>query len=215
MIERSGVLRVADGRFAAGAPGDLDGRSAVVAVGSNASAGVLLWKLRQGGVGGEVPLVRAGIRDLLVAPSAHVGRPGFVPAAPAHAEGAVSEVVVGWLDRDQLDCVDRTEPNYRRVGLAPGRYVLEPEFAVPDEDLEVYDSVWGVLADSGGPIRLTGQAELATWLAQRELPPWKDHDAAEAVARLAGSIELRERARDGFRGAGLTAGSGLVSRPGR
>jgi hypothetical protein len=211
-IERSGVLRVSDGRFVAGPPAGLagaPGRVPVVAVGSNASAGVLLWKLRQGGVGGELPLVRARVRNLRVVPSAHVGRPGFVPAAPAHVPGDTSAVVVGWFDREQLDCVDRTEPNYRRVRLSADDYPVELEFVVPLDAFAVYESNWGVLADAGVPLRLPDQPALAQWLAARGLAPWSELAPVDAVAALAGSIERRERARRDLRAAGLVTDSGL------
>lgn len=214
MIARSGVLRVDEGRFVPGEPGQPNAdRTPVVAVGSNASAGVLLWKLRQGGVGGELPLARVTVRNLRVAPSAHVGRPGFVPAAPAHVAGDAAVVVVGWLDRAQLDCVDRTEPNYRRVRLRTADYPVEPGSAVPGGVLQVYESIWGVLADGGTPLRLPAQTELAGWLAGRGWAPWSELAPAGAVAALADSIELRERVRDGFRASGLTVGSGLLVSP--
>jgi hypothetical protein len=193
----------------------LSARTPVVAVGSNASAGVMRWKLECGGAGLVVPLVRAKVRNLGIAPSAHVSRAGFVPAAPAHKAGAICDVVVGWLDRGQLDCIDRTEPNYRRVRLTVMDYPLAVEPGMPGSDLShvhVYESRWGVLAGPDGPISLPSQTELAHVLGAFGLEPWSVMEPADAVAMLAGSLPLRERVRALFRARGLAVDSGLMLR---
>src|SRR5918992_2265232 len=58
--------------------GRLDGRTLVLAVGSNASPVVLAGKLRRAGATGPVPMVRGDVDGLRVGHSAHVSLGGYV-----------------------------------------------------------------------------------------------------------------------------------------
>ncbi|MEQ6901528.1 hypothetical protein, partial [Nocardioides sp. YIM 152588] len=140
----------------------LAGRVAVLAVGSNASPGVLGPKLVAAGVAPVVPFVVAGVDGLAVGHSAHVSRPGFVPAAPFPAPGAVGTAVAGLLDADQLRCLDATEPNYVRRPVARVPRALPGAVRRHGSDHAfVYCSRWGVIAPPGAaPLPLMGQAAL-------------------------------------------------------
>jgi hypothetical protein len=185
-------------------------RVPVAAVGANAAPGVMRWKLADCGAGaGVVPMVRGVLRGVRIAPSAHVSRPGFVPAAPAHDDEAVAPVVVGWLDAEQLGLIDRTEPNYTRVRLAAADYPLEPELGAAPPAVEVYESRWGVLAERGRPMTLGPQAELAARLADLGLTPWATRSPEAAIETLASSSAIREAAKATFSREGLAVPSGL------
>jgi hypothetical protein len=218
-----------------------DGRSrrtAVVAVGSNASPAVMQRKLSRHGVGGCVPLVVGSLAGCAVGHSAHVSVPGFVPAAPYLRDDARTSVYVTLLDDSQLRCVDRTEPNYVRRRLQSGRCVLETEDSSRPESFDLYDSQWGVLAEPGGsPVPFGSQAELyallrAWWPAYAELlgeagdgdgddggdggveDDTGEHAglaAVQSVMRvLAADQRLRDRVREAFAVTGWARPSGLA-----
>jgi hypothetical protein len=100
-------------------------RTPVAAVGSNASPDVVRAKLLAAGLAPAVPLICGLLHDLRVSLSAHVSRPGFIPAAPARVAGDVAEVVVGWFDAEQLARLDATEPNYDRTLLSAQDHRLD------------------------------------------------------------------------------------------
>jgi hypothetical protein len=236
--ECSGVLE--DGRFTPLPVADLLGgcedqrgsRTAVVAVGSNASPAVMHRKLSRHGVGGRVPLVSGTLLGCAVGHSAHVSVPGFVPAAPYLRAEARTPVYVTLLDYEQLRCVDRTEPNYVRRGLSPGRTALELEDgSSPESSFYVYDSRWGVLAHAGGQpggrsVVPFGSQQALHALLRAQWPPYgrlladlgdadgerEDLAAVQAVMRaLAADTGLRDRVREAFDATGWATPSGLVA----
>ena len=89
------------------------GRYPVAGFGSNADPQVLRRKLTVGGVSLVAPLVPGTLSGATLAASAHVSRPGYIAAAAQAAPGRVLDIVVAWLDSEQLDCLAATEPNYR------------------------------------------------------------------------------------------------------
>jgi hypothetical protein len=234
--ECSGVLE--DGRFTPMPVADLlagcgdrrETRTAVVAVGSNASPAVMHRKLSRHGVGGRVPLVSGTLVGCAVGHSAHVSVPGFVPAAPYLRAQARTPVYVTLLDDVQLRCVDRTEPSYVRRGLSPGRAALELEDGSPLEStFYLYDSRWGVLArPGGGSVVPFGSQETLHVLLRAQWPPYDellgdiggaadapdDLAAVQAVMRaLAADTGLRDRVREAFATTGWATPSGLADRP--
>ena len=144
-LRKAAVLQWDDDGFAA-EPGSADvrGRTAVAAVGSNASPAVLVRKLGPGGPG-VVVLETGRLPGILVGHSAHVSRGGYIPAAP-YAGAGTTEVVIGWFQPAQLALLDATEPNYERRHL--------------DAGVDVYVSRWGVIAVGGVPLPLCTQDEL-------------------------------------------------------
>lgn len=175
---------------------NIDSRYAVVAVGSNASTDILRGKMERAGVEPIIPLITARLSNVVVAHSAHVGRPGFIPAAPVAAPGDGCDVVVGLLDRDQLRHMDATEPNYVRRFLPGDVYPLVLDGGESLSGSHIYDSKWGLLAEHGAPLPLSPQTTVSSWLAERGFGPWRDHDPAEAAAVLFADPALREKQRD-------------------
>ena len=176
----------------------IDARYPVVAVGSNANGDVLRGKMDRAGVDPIIPLVRARVDNLTVSHSAHVGAPGFVPAAPVRDRGQSCDVVVGFLDRDQLRHMDHTEPNYVRRWLRGSDYQLLLDGGESLEGFHIYDSRWGLLADDRRALPLSTQQDVSQWLAARGLAPWTDHDAAAAAEALSADEALRHALRDDF-----------------
>lgn len=173
---RSGVLTPAGLRARPHGAEDLSERFPVVAVGSNAAPAVLARKLGTHLHRG-LPVVRAVVHGLGIGHSAHASAGGYVAAAPFVAAGGLaSDVVVTWLDEAQLQLVDRTEPNYRRV-LLPAGTTCRTEDGTVLAGAQVYDSRHGLLADAGRPLALAPQQQVVSWLARRLPDP---HAAALA-----------------------------------
>jgi hypothetical protein len=146
-------------------------RTAVLAVGSNASPAQLARKMALSGIRSPLPMVRARVTGIAVGVSAHVSRMGYVSASPVHAPGAVRELFVTWLDAEQLAVVDASEGvplpggNFRRAWL-PGsvaRVELEDGRTLPG--VHAYVNRRGVLHNgTGAPRAHPGQRELITEL---------------------------------------------------
>lgn len=186
---------------------DLDDRTAVAAIGSNASLTVLRSKLGPLLHTG-LPVAVARVEQLAVGHSAHVSARGYIAAAPFVGDGsrhgdASRPVTLGWFDQAQLAAMDATEPNYRRIPL-PSRMTCRLD-GVPLTDVEVYESVHGVLGEAGAPLELRGQADVLAWLAHRlptAVAAVLDHEALTDPAR-------REHVRVALLEAGLVLDSGL------
>lgn len=185
-------------------------RMPLVAVGSNGSAEVLRGKLHRANLRAVVPTLDARVHNVRPGHSAHVSRPGFVPAAPAHLDGEIASVKVSLVDSAELGRIDLTEPNYRRQLLSGQRYPLELDDGASIGSFWIYESHWGVLAENRVPISLLPQSDLANWFSARGLGPWHEWPMEEAMRVLASMEQLRTAAREAFVQAGLRTGSDLV-----
>ena len=144
-------------------------RTPVLAVGSNASPAQVRRKMANAGLPTQVPITAVAVRGLTVGVSAHVSRPGYLPATPVPDPAAESELWVLWLDKVALAAVDATEPNYHRVRL-PARCPVRLTSGQVVAEGWVYVSRHGHLLNAAGqPRRLTDQATLITALLA-ELP---------------------------------------------
>ncbi len=182
----------------------LEERRPVLAVGANASPARLRAKLT-GRAPVAVPMTYATVRGLAPGVSAHVSRPGNVPAAPMPASGVTCELIVVWLDDEQLAIVDATEPNYRRVAPPDTATV---SLAARPLACELYAGRHGYLVDAGGaPFTMTGQAELLAALLA-DLPALADlvgtRSPEEFVSRTRDAPGLRDQVRELWRGEGRT-----------
>jgi hypothetical protein len=185
-------------------------RTPVLAVGSNASPAQLQRKLINAGLRALVPVTAVSVRGLAVGVSAHVSRPGYLPATPIPSADAVSDLWILWLDEAELAAVDATEPNYDRVPL-PDRYPVRLPTGQPVTRSSVYLSRHGyLLNEAGEPRRLTDQPTLISGL-PAEIPAlallvgtspqeWIEHtrDAAvrDAVREVFGSMGLVRRVKE-------------------
>jgi hypothetical protein len=182
-------------------------RHPVLAVGSNGSPAQLHRKLA-GRTGVLVPMTYVAVGGLVPGVSAHVSRPGYVPAAPVLLRGATGRLVLLWLDDAQLAVVDATEPNYHRIAL-PAEVTVSLDGAGPLTGCRVYAGRHGCLTDrSGRPFRLTGQAALLSGLLA-DLPELGRLIGArgpeEFVETLRGDEGLREQVRALWRREGRVA----------
>jgi hypothetical protein len=169
-----------DALIGAGGPRLAD-RHPVLAVGSNGSPAQVHRKLT-GRAPVLVPMTYADVTGLVPGVSAHVSRPGYVPAAPVLEPGATARLIVLWLDDDQLAVVDATEPNYRRLRTPDAVRVSLDGVPV---GCGLYAGRHGCLTDRRGrPFRLTAQATLLAALLA-DLP---------ALGRLAGTDDSAELA---------------------
>ncbi|MBZ4320718.1 hypothetical protein [Streptomyces huiliensis] len=122
-------------------------RHPVLAVGSNASPAQMGHKLAAHGLPAAVPMVPVTVRGIGVGCSAHIGRAGYVAAAPYADPAAERRLVVSWLDPAQLAAVDASELHYRRVLLPATAFPM----TLPSGDrlggAYLYVSRHGVLLD--------------------------------------------------------------------
>jgi hypothetical protein len=188
---------------ASGAP-PAASRTPVLAVGSNASPAQLRRKLTNAGLPTQVPITAVRVRGLTVGVSAHVSRPGYLPATPVPDPAAESDLWLLWLDAATLAAVDATEPNYHRVRL-PTRCPVQLTSGQTVTNGWVYVSRHGHLLDAAGqPRPLTDQATLITALLA-DLPALRDlagTDPHQWIDRTRDPA-VRTAVRELFRSAGL------------
>jgi hypothetical protein len=136
-------------------------RAPVVAVGSNASPSQLLRKFAGRSVRPVVPMTLADITGIAPGVSAHVSRPGYIPAAPLRIAGTIARLFVLWLDDVQLRTLDETEPNYWRRSLPIGSFPAKLASGVVLPKCFLYVGKHGCLVDAAGqPRRLGDQRSL-------------------------------------------------------
>jgi hypothetical protein len=176
----------------------------VLAVGSNASPAQLRRKLANAGLPVLVPITAVRVSGLAVGVSAHVSRPGYLPATPVPDDGAVSDLWLVWLDAVALAAVDATEPNYERIPL-PTRYPVRLTTGQPVMPCWVYLSRHGYLINEAGePRRLTDQATLISALLAGipALRTLGGTSPQEWIERTHDPV-ARDAIREAFRSAGL------------
>jgi hypothetical protein len=139
----------------------LSSRVPVLAVGSNASPSQLRRKFAGRPVHPAVPLTLAEVTGIVPGVSAHVSKPGYIPAAPATVPGAISRAFVIWLDAAQLRALDETEPNYWRRTLAADAFPVKLVSGIVLPKCFIYVGRHGCLADAAGhPRRMVDQRAL-------------------------------------------------------
>ncbi|NYE00723.1 hypothetical protein BJY21_001907 [Kineosphaera limosa] len=189
-------------------------RTLVLAVGSNASPGVMRRKFAALGVAPVVPFLAVEVEGFAVGHSAHVSRPGFIAATGFRCPGTTTSTFASLLDDDQLACLDATEPNYLRRTLTRAELPVTLAGGTRPEQVSLYDSRWGVLGDAT-PEPLLPQEERYAWLATH-CPPWRrlvppEADLRATMIRLASDETLREAVRDAWAAKGWSHPSGLAS----
>ena len=100
-------------------------RHAVLAVGSNASPGQLRHKFGTQFRQSIVPMTLAVAHGIVPGVSAHVSKAGYVPVTPVSEPGSASQLFVLWLPDNELQVLDRTEPNYNRILLGGIQFPID------------------------------------------------------------------------------------------
>ena len=188
-------------------------RVPVVAVGSNAAPSQLVRKFATRSVRPLVPVTLSDVSNLVPGVSAHVSKPGYIPAVPVKVPGATSPLFVLWLDNVQLRILDETEPNYWRRRLPAASFPVRLESGTALSKCFLYVGKHGCLVDTQGqPRRLTDQRTLIQELLDESplLRKLCGESPDEFVARVRGS-ETREAVRRTFAKEGkVAAQSGLT-----
>ncbi len=148
----------------------LRGRSAVLAVGSNASPARLADKC---GVDAAVPVARVRVEGWAAVYSAHISAYGSIASTLWADLESMTSLAVAFFDSDQLRLVDDTEPNYRRVDL--GKLVDGWQGTVTG-----YRSHRGALNFGGGVIRLSEVPADSPLISMTQV------EVLDEVARLSG-----------------------------
>ena len=137
-------------------PAHLEGRTPVLAIGSNGAPARLARKF---GPDAVVPVVPAQLHDFAIVYAAAVTSYGSVPATLVEAPRATALVAVTYLDEAQLQVMHGTEHlgrNYELVEL--GGRITTDDGPVAGPVL-AYRSLYGALRINGTPVRL---AEIPT-----------------------------------------------------
>ena len=191
----------------------MSARVPVVAVGSNAAPSQLVRKFATRSVRPLIPVTLSDVSNLVPGVSAHVSKPGYIPAVPVKVPGAASRLSVLWLDNVQLRILDETEPNYWRRRLPAESFPVRLESGVALSKCFLYVGKHGCLVDTQGqPRRLTDQRTLIQELLDDSplLRKLCGKSPEEFVARVRGS-ETREAVRRTFAKEGkVAAQSGLT-----
>ncbi|MEO5877994.1 MAG: hypothetical protein ABIS86_11820 [Streptosporangiaceae bacterium] len=185
-------------------------RRPVVCVGSNAAPAQMYAKLTRRSIRPVLPMVRAEVQGIRPGVSAHVSRPGYLPATPVADPDVTSALVVVWLDEAQLAAVEETEPNYRRLVLPAEAFPVRLPSGLPLTDPGCYASRHGCLvAATGVPRALKDQEALIEELLA-DVPGLRrlcGITPQEWLARTAAE-NVREAVRVRFRDAGVVLDQG-------
>jgi hypothetical protein len=136
--------------------GELDGRAAVLAIGSNAAPDQLRRKFGSHHSGAQpIVVLRAGLRDHDVVFAAMVASYGSVPATLLEAPGTTCHVHVTFLDPAQLEHMHETEA----LGTAYRLEHIDPELVEVDlvgrvGSVEAYVANAGPMQLHGSPVAL-------------------------------------------------------------
>ena len=185
----------------------MSARAPVVAVGSNAAPSQLVRKFATRSVRPVVPVTLSDASNLVPGVSAHVSKPGYIPAVPVKVPGAVSRLSVLWLDDVQLRILDETEPNYWRRRLPAESFPVRLESGVALSKCFIYVGKHGCLVDTQGqPRQVADQRSLIQELLDESplLRKLCGESPEEFVARVRG-LETREAIRRAFAKEGKVA----------
>lgn len=164
------VLCGEEARALAAPAAAIEGRTALLAYGSNAAPAALARKLGDSTLAAPVPVLRASLAGFDVVYSAHVSLYGSIPAALQRSPGTEVCVSVAYLTSHQLRLVQRTEPNYELVSLAGDPCSLESGDG--PAGLQAFLSRHGCLALDGSEVALaaiSARGRRFPALSQREM----------------------------------------------
>lgn len=191
----------------------VDNRHIVVAVGSNGSPAVLRRKFASRGVSTTVPMINAQVAGLRIGHSAHISVPGYLAATPILSPLESTPVIVSFLDGEQLECLDQTEPNYSRKLVDSSDCQLTIDGGETPSSFLIYVSRWGVLAPpKNDPFNFMDQDAVYAKL-RRECEPFADLVGDDShrtvIQRFAADESLRGTAAEVFKNANWVSQSGF------
>jgi hypothetical protein len=139
---------------------NLAGLEFVVATGSNASADVMRRKFENNGLSTAMAHIVGRLKGFASGHSAHVSKAGYIAAAPYPDDDSSAKIVVSAFSKEQITCLDATEPNYQRVTVQGSRLDLALSLPLP-ECVYIYLGNWGVIVnDDGIPVPLGTQQKI-------------------------------------------------------
>lgn len=191
---------------------DLDGRTPVLAVGSNRAPEQLARKF-DGPDWGEIPVIRIALDGYDSVYSPHIATYGAIAATLQEAPGVTVSLAVTWLTERQLVRMHETEVSSANCGFGRlGGLGIEAELGPGIDAVHIYTSTRGTLCHDGEPIplaevtargrrwRAMSQTEVQAHV-HRRLEPDMDPDAfihqsiADRELRWHRSEHLKEGAR--------------------
>lgn len=201
----------------------VDARFLAVAIGSNASPGVMRRKFEAHGESQILPMLAGVLRGFGVGHSSHVSASGYIAAAPRRDPDGEIRVIATLLDEGQLNCLDATEPNYVRRTCAGG---LTLESGEQPTAFYLYDSKSGLLTQPGrAALPFGSQADLIALLntqcpellelvgRRTGFPQDRLTDVSALLPALGRNRALRDEVRGLFGALGWSQESGLQELP--
>ena len=148
----------------------LEGRTAVLAVGSNQSPAQLARKF-QGADWGEIPVIRATLQDFDSVFSPHIASYGAIAATLQHAPGVTVTLFVTWLTAPQLERMHETEISSANYGYGRLDGVsIKCELGTDLDSIHIYNSRRGTLCHNDQPVPVAEvPAEGRRWAAMDQL----------------------------------------------
>jgi hypothetical protein len=148
----------------------LDGRTPVLAVGSNQSPEQLARKY-QGMDWGEIPVIRTSLQDFDSVFSPHIASYGAIASTLQHAPGVTVTLFVTWLTPSQLERMHETEiasANYGYGRLDGVR--MNCEVGPSLQSIHIYNSRRGTLCHNDQPVPVAEvPAEGRRWAAMNQI----------------------------------------------
>lgn len=132
-------------------PRETEGRTAVLAVGSN-RAPVRLGQKYLGRTEAPIPVQHARLRDFDIVYAAHLTRYGSVPAMLQRAPGTTVDLAVTWLDEAQLEIMHATEGGYHYAEIDAVELVYDD--GTRAESVHLYVGREGHLVHEEQPVAL-------------------------------------------------------------
>ena len=132
---------------------DVNGRTPVLAAGSNQSPEQLARKYAELPEIGSIPVVRGRLTDFDVVYAAHLADYGSMPATFQNSPGTTVSVFITWFTDPQLDRMHATEGNYSYDRLTD--LWLETDLGQSPQEVFVYTAKAGCYNHNGTCLSLT------------------------------------------------------------
>lgn len=188
-------------------PGLLEGRTPVLASGSNRAPARLAQKFKTPLPAAKIPVTRATLRDFDSVYCAHVTSYGSIPATLHPSPGTAAMLHVTWLTDEELVCMHETEQPGINYHFARMKGIdLAVEGGIKIDVAYAYLSVHGAALENGAPVALAAieaanrrfvardQGAMLGELSAKAAP---GHDVQDFIRAMVGAEEERVRLRAG------------------